>query len=487
MTLVRAALGCLLLAACAGNDSGGGPLTGSGGLGGVTGNGGNGGVSGSGSGANGGVIANGGNGGVIGNGGNGGVIGNGGNGGVITNGGASGAGAGGQGVGGGGTSVGCSGTTLLSIPTDPSVRGPWVVGVRTVTVGRLTAEIFYPAEPGSEQGKPEVTYDIRAWLPKNAVQNIAGYTPIADSESPAVQPIGGKLFRDVPIDASHGPYPAVIFMHGTASFRIASGSTITQWASRGFVVVGADYPGLMLADQLCTAGCGCTAGTANYASDIQGQITALTTPSGDLAFLGNHVDMSRIALSGHSVGGCTVSGLAADSNVQLIMPLSSDATTPTSSTLKSILYFSGMSDTVFTYATGLGGVGDLVCPGAAGTVTTAYTNSAGPPAVKKRLVGVTGGGHLVPTDLCQKNADNNNAIQVLHNHHYCGVDAVAVVGLPALFDCGAAGFDWQAGVKDLNYASTAALEETLMCQDRTAQFASLKTNLPTVGDFKEAK
>ena len=32
-------------------------------------------------------------------------------------------------------------------------------------VGRLTVEVFYPAEPGSTAGKPDVTYDIRDWLP----------------------------------------------------------------------------------------------------------------------------------------------------------------------------------------------------------------------------------------------------------------------------------------------------------------------------------
>jgi hypothetical protein len=490
MTLVRSAFGfgCLLLAACSANgasgDPGTGPFTGNGG--GIS-NGANGGF---GNGPSGGVgNPNGGvgnpNGGVgnpnggVGN-PNGGVGNpNGGTGGSAGN------GTGGS-VGGSGPTVGCPGTTLLPVPLDPSVRGPWVVGVRTVTVGRLTAEIVYPAAPGSEQGKTPVIYDIRDWLPKNAVQT-AQFTPIADSESPAVQPIGGNLFRDLPIDAGHGPYPAVIFMHGTSSFRIASGTTITQWASRGFVVIAADYPGLMLADELCSAGCGCPSGTADFPGDIKAQIDALTAGSGDLAFLSGHVDMSRIGLSGHSVGGCTVAALAADTNVQVIIPLSSAAPTPASSSLKSTMYISGMSDTVFGYATG-GGVGDFVCTNAnAGSVTDAYTNSAGPPAIKKRLVGITGGGHLVPTDLCQKNADGNNAIQVLHNHHYCGVDSVAIIGLPALFDCGAAGFDWQVGLKDVDYASTAALEETLMCQDRTAQFANIKTAVPTVGDFKEAK
>jgi hypothetical protein len=401
---------------------------------------------------------------------------------------------GGQGNGGGGGAPpACSGQNLLPVPDDPSVRGPWVVGVKTVKVGRLTAEVVYPAAPGSEQGVQETTYDIRSWLPQpNPPANVsnAQFTPIEDRESPAVKPIGGGLYRDLPIDAGHGPYPVVIFMHGTSSFRIASGSLNVQWASRGFVVVAADYPGLMLADQLCSAGCGCQpSGAADYPGDILAQINALNAPSGDIAFLAGHVDMTRVALSGHSVGGCTVAALSGDPNVQVVIPLSSAAPTVASSSLKSTLLVSGMSDTIFYYNPGGGsGIGNVVCNGAGiNTVNDAYTQSAGPPAVKKRLVGITGGGHLVPTDLCQKNADGNNAIQVLHDHHYCGVDTVAVIGLPALFDCGTAGFDWQVGMKDVMYATTAALEETLTCRDRSAQFANMRSALPTIGDFKEAK
>ena len=407
-------------------------------------------------------------------------------GGTITGAGGGSAGAGGGAAGAG--TVGCMGQNLLPSPSDPSLPGPWKVGVKTVHVDRdqtkymgkqLTVEVTYPAAAGSEAGKMPATYDTRDWLPKNATQG-AGFTPIADSESPAVTPLGLSIFRDLPIDTTHGPYPVIIFMHGTGSFRIASGTIQAIWASRGFVVVAADYPGLFLADQLCSSGCGCTpTGAADYPSDFKQQLDALTMGTGDMAFFKGHVDIAHVGFGGHSVGGCTVAASAAALGAQVIIPLSAAAPITGGGMLKSVLYMSGMSDTVFNYKTG-SGLGDLVCPGATGAVTDGY--NASPTGFTKRLVGVTNGGHLTPTDLCQKNADGNNAIQVLHNHKWCGVDSVAIVGLPTLFDCGANMFDWKVGVKDVAYATTAAFEETLTCQDRKAAFMNIKTAQPSIGD-----
>jgi hypothetical protein len=92
---------------------------------------------------------------------------------------------------------------------------------------------------------------------------------------------------------------------------------------------------------------------------------------------------------------------------------------------------------------------------------------------------------LVPTDLCQTNAQGKNAIQEAQADGVCGINSAVIIGLPALFDCGT--IPMQTGINDVTYASTAALEETLMCRDRTSQFANLRTRLPTVGDFQEAK
>ncbi|HMI86480.1 MAG TPA: hypothetical protein VK550_20445, partial [Polyangiaceae bacterium] len=171
--------------------------------------------------------------------------------------------------------LGCGPTTLLPVSEDPSVRGPWMVGVRTAKIGRLTTEILYPAEPGSEQGKTEAFYDIRAWIPERE------RSKVPDANSPAIKPIGGNLFRDLPIDGGHGPYPIVVYIHGTSSFRMASLSTMAHWASRGFVVVSADYPGMFLYDMLAgTLACVLpTTGTQDVPGDVATQMLALATPT----------------------------------------------------------------------------------------------------------------------------------------------------------------------------------------------------------------
>jgi hypothetical protein len=168
-------------------------------------------------------------------------------------------------------------------------------------------------------------------------------------------------------------------------------------------------------------------------------------------------------------------------NVRIVMPWSGATTVEASNTLESILYVSGIDDQVIGY-TELG-IGIVVCPLGSLTTETAYEASPSPPKVKKRMVGISGGGHLVVTDLCQKNVQGKNAIEEAGANAVCGVDSAVIIGLPALFDCGT--IDWKQGVEAVNYVTTAALEETLQCRDRSKQFASLKANLPQVGDFRE--
>jgi dienelactone hydrolase len=369
----------------------------------------------------------------------------------------------------------------LPVPSDPGVRGPWKVGVQTVTIGRLTVEVTYPAQPGSEQGAAAVRYNAADWLPGTEATKIKNPTYWA--------PVGGDLYRGLPIDAAHGPYPVIINIHGTASVRIANISSLTHWASRGFVVLSADYPGLGLHDMLAsTIDCHLpTNGSQDVPTDVTTQISALTSPSGGLAFLAGHIDPSRLGITGHSQGACITATLTTDPHVQVVVPMAGSVAVGTSSTLKGLVFIAGMNDQIIGYNTPLGTIGNVVCiqGNLQQSDTGAYTASPGPPGVNKRLVGITGGGHLVPTDLCTKNSavPPVDAAHEAINDGVCGVTDAVAIGLGTLDDCGT--IDMDTGIHDVNYASTAAFEEVLMCTDRSAAFSSLQQNLTTVGDYHQ--
>jgi hypothetical protein len=249
------------------------------------------------------------------------------------------------------------------------------------------------------------------------------------------------------------------------------------WASRGFVVVAADHPGLYLGDYLGSS-CGKGGMAEDLSGDVDAEITALTGATADLAFLSGKIDMKRLALAGHSAGAYAVAQYSTKPGVQMIIPLSGTRAVARSSTLKSVLYVSGISDSVLPYRPGGTGVGSILYPG---NGTDAYNASPGPPDVKKRIVGITGGGHLVPTDLCQVGPNGKSDLETAASHNVCGAAGLQGLGLA---DCGM--IDHVKGTAIVNDITTGALEETLQCQDRAAAITALKTRHPEVGDFHEA-
>jgi hypothetical protein len=363
---------------------------------------------------------------------------------------------------------GCGTSTLLPLPSEPTQRGPWPVGQKTVKIGRLSSvEVFYPAVVGSEQGKTEATFDARTFLPT------AERNKIPQAEATILH---ASTYLDLPFDDKHGPYPVVVFVHGTASFRLGSFHSQALWASRGFVVIAADHPGLYLADYLGTNGCGLSAPAENLSADMDAEIAALRAPSGDLAFLSGHIDAQRIALAGHSAGAVAVAKASTKPGVQVVMALAGTSAVSTSGTLKSVVFVAGIDDNVLAYAAGGFKLGNLLYPG---SDSAAYKSSPGPTAVKKRLVGMTKGGHLNVTDLCFKNALNKSDLDVAMAHNVCGVSSVT-----SLADCGS--MDPKKGLEITNAVTTSVLEETLQCQDRKATISGLKQRYPEIGDFQEA-
>lgn len=348
--------------------------------------------------------------------------------------------------------TGCEGQALLASPDDTAARGPWAVGARTVQVGRLTTEIWYPAEPGSAAGAQAVRYDLREALPPSQQEII----PDAKNTWQDCD-----CYRDLPVDTAHGPYPVVVFVHGTASFRTQSLHHATHWASRGFVVVAADHPGLTLADSLALVCPDSASGNRDLSGDVDAMMTALASTQGPLAFLAGHLDLDRVAVTGHSAGGNAIAGFTSQPGVRVAIPMAASGAVEASSTLEQILFIGGMSDAVVDY----------------GATVSAYEGSPAP----RRLVGVANAGHLVVSDLCAiHNDEGKNMLEVAQEHDICGAGFAG-----GLFDCDPSYTAPEVAWEIVDATTAAVLEATLQCTDRSAVWTGLEARFDALGDLRQ--
>jgi hypothetical protein len=351
------------------------------------------------------------------------------------------------------TRPGCDDATFLATPTDPAVDGPWLVGARTVQVGRLTTEVWYPAPYGSAAGQTPVRYDIREAL------NPSQRTLIPDADNPWQD---CDCYRDLPLDEAHGPYPVVVFVHGTAAFRHQSLTMMTHWASRGFVVVAADHPGLMLGDLLANLCPDDPSGEQDLSGDIDALLAALAAPAGDLAFLAGRIDPTRVAITGHSAGGNASAEASTKPNVRVVMPLAASAAATDTDALQSVLYMGGLADGIVGYD----------------DTTTAWTSSPAP----RRLVGLTNTGHLFCSDLCDtRNAAGKNLLEIASDYNLCGS---AFAGI--LFDCNEAYLEGDRGREIVEAATSTVLETTLQCRTDLGEVSALQDRYAEIGDYQEA-
>ncbi|AKF04668.1 Putative lipoprotein signal peptide [Sandaracinus amylolyticus] len=354
----------------------------------------------------------------------------------------------------GATSVGCEASTRLAVPDEPEARGPWPVGVRTVTVGRLTVDVWYPAQLGSETGVAPATYDVRDWLPESQ----RGDAVIPDADAP-IQTC--DCHRDLPIDAEHGPYPLVVFVHGTAAFRTQSLSFLTHWASRGFVVVATDHPGLYLGDLLAIVCADPRTGPRMLEEDVDAMLDAMRATSGELAWLAGRVDPARIGLAGHSAGGI-VTSLSDRAGVRVVIGLSSNGAAREDPGLEGSLFVAATDDAVVPYSSTL----------------SAYEGSPEP----KWFLGIQGSGHLAPSDLCDlENEEGQNLLAVAQEHGVCGAQFAGM-----LFDCQPDHVDPEDARVVGRAITTAVLEQILWCADRSAAITAIPERLEHVEELRSA-
>jgi acetyl esterase/lipase len=339
----------------------------------------------------------------------------------------------------------CDGSTVYAVPEDPAARGPWAVGARTGTLGGLKTEIWYPAAWGSEAGKTKARYDIREHLPD------ADQSKIPDADNPWQD---CDCYRDLPLDEAHGPYPVVYFIHGTAGFRTQSLTFMTHWASRGFVVVAADHPGMELKDIL----------VLNFNNQQAAQGTMLLDDlaklSGDAAFLNGHVDLTRLAAAGHSAGGGAIAGYG--DRAKVLIPMAAGGSTAAAA-LVSTLVMGAKDDGVVAYTNQQNG----------------YQSSP----KKKRLVGLSNSGHLAFSDLCFIGRDKGGLLQIAQDH---GITVNPLIAQLAQDGCKTGQLPPEKAWPIVNFATTAALEETLACgAGSAAKLTQIQMTYPDVGDYLE--
>lgn len=211
--------------------------------------------------------------------------------------------------------------SLEEIAATYAERGPFPVGVTTYTLAKgPQVEVWYPAVEGTTG---EVSYDVRDFTPPAIKEILTGDIPASFTFEGA---------RDAA--AAEGSYPVVLFSHGFTGIRLQSSFLTSHLASWGFVVAAPDHPSRDLPNVL---GATASGDRADSVDDLLQTLELVVAQSADPAsILSGRVDDSQVVAVGHSAGGGTVLGAAADDRVDGYVSLASgvllgspDATTTT--------------------------------------------------------------------------------------------------------------------------------------------------------------
>ncbi len=185
--------------------------------------------------------------------------------------------------------------TTIGLPTGPPPEepGPYAVGRTTVTLtdpdrgGRtLTTDVWFPVDPAAAEGAAASTYVF-----------IPGIQFDAETAKTGVAP------------SDEGPFPLVVFSHGSGGIRYQSAFFTERLASHGFVVAAPEHTGNTAYDTFLGTSVPQEENAVNRPADAAFVIDALLAGAdGAPADLVPTIDPERIGIGGHSAGGYT--GLA---------------------------------------------------------------------------------------------------------------------------------------------------------------------------------
>jgi dienelactone hydrolase len=247
--------------------------------------------------------------------------------------------------------------------------GPWAAGVTTLTLADRQVEVWYPANPSDTAALDPAEYFIRDELS----DTLESLLP-PDVNPPFVT----DAFRDVPA-SGQGPFPLVIFSHGSSSYRNQSAFLTAHLAQWGFVVASADYLERGLSTFL-----GSEPDPAIDSAELSRMVVMLLDSENQRqgSLLEGIVSTEQIAITGHSAGGGTSISFGGEPDVVTYIPLSAGVFRegPTELPDKPSLWLTGRTD-------------GIVDPQ---RTIDAFDQSSAP----TRLVLIDDMGHLGPSDIC---------------------------------------------------------------------------------------
>lgn len=196
---------------------------------------------------------------------------------------------------------------------DPSVMGPYPVGVTTVELlddsrpndagepRRLVTEIWYPAIEEA-RGQPGYVYTEEDLLTEEARAALSMPLDVA---------LATDAVREAAPREPGEAFPIVLFSHGSSGVRMQSTFLTVYLASHGYVVAAPDHLGNTLSDAVLGAGTAEQFESLGLRPDDMGFVLAHLRglPAEDP--LGAIVDGERVGAAGHSFGALTTLRLLA--------------------------------------------------------------------------------------------------------------------------------------------------------------------------------
>jgi predicted dienelactone hydrolase len=184
-------------------------------------------------------------------------------------------------------------------PVETEAPAPELAEFPNIGVGEYDVGVQTIQVTDEERGR---TLEVDVWFP--LADDTAGephrYSFITGDyyESPRA------ISADAAAIASDGPFPLVVYTHGSGGLRYIHSDYTETIASHGYLVVAADHAGNTAIDQFLQTEDDRATIAYNRPRDVQVLIDQMTNPenTATAGFVGS-VDPERVAVTGHSLGG----------------------------------------------------------------------------------------------------------------------------------------------------------------------------------------